>query len=1234
MRRALCIVLLLSFVLVSEIALGQAVRRRTAAERSDFQETSLHKDVLADIDYWAKSSAHINRLDFGRTTEERALSAVIIAKPPVKAASELQRDSRLRVLIIGNIHGGEVAGKEALLIMLRELANNPGHPWLQKLVLIFVPNYNADGNDRIGSNESHRRGQLGPDKGMGWRQNAQGLDLNRDFLKLEAAETRALVGLMNRFDPHVFIDAHTTNGSKHRYQLTYDISHNPACPKEIRAYLRNKLLPRVSAQLSEDGLDTFYYGNFNRAHDRWLTYGYEGRYSTEYFGLRGRLAILSEAYSYVSYKTRIEASKAFISECLTQLSRDAKAVHELCDRVRKKLTAVVKNPKDSQRVAIKAKVAPFAKKVVLKGYENSNGQKPAQHKDYTVTFYGDYKATDWVQKPYAYVLDKNLSRVVGRLKMHGITVEEFTETTKLPVEVYRITGLRGATRSFQGHRLKVASTERKELLRSIPKGAYLVRTAQALGQLVVTLLEPESTDSLLTWNFFDHRIKRGAEFPVFRLATSVHLKTKSAGPVLGRRRLSLDEIYGGGVNFWGRFGRARWLTESRYSQRVGNRAMAVDASSGAAWTHKSEGPEAKSFLGLPGFSKAEASAIVRARRQATRDQSAWLFEYANDLFYLSKKSGKARRLTHSAEREELASFSPDGRMIAFVRNFNIYVISVEDGKELALTTKGHKKLLHGKLDWVYQEELYGRGRFKAYWWSPNSTHIAFLRLDESPVKDYTVTDHIPVRGRLEVTSYPKAGDPLPRVSLGVVAALGGSTRWVETPRSEGLERLIGRVSWSPDGQRLLYQILNRRQNHLDLRSADPRSGQSWSLIEERSKAWVEIIGDPIWLKNGDFLWLSDRTGHRHIYLHRRGQKALTALTQGPWSVRRVHGLDAKEQWIYISASKDSAIESHGYRIKIDGTKLSRLTGLGESHSLQFNKEKTHFIASSSSVHRPPHQALYSAKGRFIRAIEPNSENILDAYQLNKPEFYKVPTRDGYLLNAMLIKPPDFNPKKKYPVLCYVYSGPGAPSVRNRWGGNRYLWHQMLAQEGYCIWICDNRSASSTGIKQTWPIYRKLGQKELIDLEDGLRWLGKKGFVDSKRIGIWGWSYGGYMTSYALTHSKMFKVGIAGAPVTDWRNYDAIYTERYMGLPQDNPKGYRSSSAVTAAADLQGRLLLIHGSIDDNVHLSNTLQLAEALQRAGKHFDLMIYPRNRHGISRSGQSRHLRELMTRFIRKNL
>ncbi|MDF1660612.1 MAG: M14 family metallopeptidase, partial [Planctomycetota bacterium] len=417
-----------SLFLLSPEARAQNRWPLTAAEASHYEKTASHSEVLADIDHWAHHR-HIDRVDFGKTIEGRPLAAAVVAKPPLQGKAPTASDKRLVVLLVGNIHGGEVAGKEALLVLLRELAENSLHPWLKSMIFVFVPNYNADANERIGPGVNHRPGQIGPKAGMGWRQNAQGLDLNRDFLKLDAPETRSLVRLINEWDPHIFIDTHTTNGSKHRYQLTYDVPHNPASPKIIRDFLRGQVLPSVTKTLEKQGLFTFYYGNFNKQHDRWTTFGYEGRYSTEYVGLRGRIAILSEAYSYVSYKTRIRASKAFIGECLNYFSANADKVRTVTQTARRAIVS------GGGAVPLSAAVAPFKKKVVLKGYQS--GEKKL-HNDYEVTFWGQFKATKSAKRPYAYVFPDHLTRVARRLRLHGVTVERLQSGQELPVEVARI----------------------------------------------------------------------------------------------------------------------------------------------------------------------------------------------------------------------------------------------------------------------------------------------------------------------------------------------------------------------------------------------------------------------------------------------------------------------------------------------------------------------------------------------------------------------------------------------------------------------------------------------------------------------------------------------------------------------------------------------------------------------------------------------------------------------------
>ncbi|KAF0221669.1 MAG: dipeptidyl-peptidase 4, partial [bacterium] len=456
------------------------------------------------------------------------------------------------------------------------------------------------------------------------------------------------------------------------------------------------------------------------------------------------------------------------------------------------------------------------------------------------------------------------------------------------------------------------------------------------------------------------------------------------------------------------------------------------------------------------------------------------------------------------------------------------------------------------------------------------------------VPAFTVVDHVPLYQTLEVTNYPKAGEPNPTVKLSIVSAKGGTPKPVELANYQSIEFLITRVGWTPDSKHVVYQVQNREQTWLELNIADNQTGKPRSLLKETSPAWVEVVELPEWLADGSFIWQSDRTGWRHIYHYSPEGKLIGAVTKGDWEVREVYGV--ADNWVYFSGSQHGRISNDVYKVKADGSGFTHLSADWQgNHSPRFNPQFTAFIDVASNINTPPQMRLYKNDGSLVRTIEENKVAALAEFKLGKPEFMRIPTRDGGQMDALMIKPPDFDPSKKYPVMSYNYSGPASPSVRNTWLGPTYIWHQMLAQKGYIIWICDNRSASQQGIRSTYPIFHNFAELELKDLEDGVSWLKQQPFVDAGRIGLWGWSYGGYMTAYALTHSKNFKIGISGAPVTDWHNYDSVYTERYMGLPKDNPEGYRKSSVIEAAANLQGKLLLIHGTMDDNVHIQNSVQ---------------------------------------------
>lgn len=717
-------------------------------------------------------------------------------------------------------------------------------------------------------------------------------------------------------------------------------------------------------------------------------------------------------------------------------------------------------------------------------------------------------------------------------------------------------------------------------------------------------------------------------------------------PVAAQQKLlTIDDLFDPAkrVNFSGNPPNVRWLQDGDYylqtndpSRRDVPRLQKVNAATGEAVPFFDVAKMQAAFAALPGISADNARQLAnRGNYNLNPAETAVLINWSNDLFYYEFGSDRAFRLTFTPEEEVGEGFSPDGKMVSFVRDNNIYIEDLGmQRRERALTKDGSKKILNGRLDWVYQEEIYGRGNFGAYWWSPDSSSIAYLRFDENPVPEFTVVDHIPLYQTVEVTSYPKAGAPNPIVKLGVVAAIGGDTRWVDTFKYMPEDMLISRVTWTPDSKKLFVQIQNREQTFLDLNAADARDGKTSTVFRETTKAWVGVLGEPVWLKDGSFLWQSERNGWRHLYHYSADGKLIRQITDGKWEVRSLEGIDEDKKTLYITSTEHSHIAPQGYKINLDGTGLTRITTGEGSNRFDVSPNHNYFLNVWSDINTPSKTRLFDINGKLVRVIDENNVATLKDYKLGTTELLQVKTRDGFVMEAMMIKPPDFDPKKKYPVMSFTYSGPHAPQVRNAWGATTYMWYQLFAQKGYIMWVCDNRTASGKGAESTWPVYKNLGELELRDLEDGLTWLKSQPYVDGSRIGLSGWSYGGFMTSYALTHSQSFKVGIAGGTVSDFRDYDSVYTERYMLTPQNNPEGYKKGAPVNAAKDLHGKLLLIHGAIDDNVHMQNTMQFVYELQKAGKQFDLMIYPKSRHGVTDPLLVKHMRQMMTDYVIKNL
>lgn len=636
-------------------------------------------------------------------------------------------------------------------------------------------------------------------------------------------------------------------------------------------------------------------------------------------------------------------------------------------------------------------------------------------------------------------------------------------------------------------------------------------------------------------------------------------------------------------------------------------------------------------IGLP---PEEAKSVAQNVQAQSAASDSFLLGSDEDLFVYNAAAKTAKQLTKDKIKELEADFSPDGKKISFVRANNLFAVDIASGKETQFTKDGDKNTLNGYLAWVYEEELYGRGQNRGYWWSPDSQKIVYLRTDDSSVPKFVLTDDTETNQIVEDTNYPQAGDPNPFVTLKVANVLTGKVTDIDTSKYDEADFLISRVDWSPDSGWVVYQAQNREQTFLDLNAFDLASGNTKTLFREKTPAWVEAIDNPHWLKDGSFVWESTRDGFRHLYLYGKNGELIRQVTKGEWEIRSFYGVDEKTGFAYFSATEHSPIAAQIYRIKLDGTGLTRLTKKEGTYTANFNPTFTHFVANWSDIETPWQTYLLRADGSVEKVINDNRVDVLSKYALSKPEFLKVKNRDGFEMEAIMIKPPGFDPSKKYPVMSYVYGGPHAPQVANSWGGSRYLFHQYLAQKGYIIWILDPRSASGKGEKETWTAYKQLGYTEYLDLEDGVKYLKSLPFVDGERLGIWGWSYGGFMTTYALTHGKSFKIGIAGGTVSDWALYDSIYTERYMLTPDNNPAGYLKTSVLDNAKDLSGKLLLIHGVIDNNVHLQNTTKLVYELQKAGKQFDLMLYPTQRHGVVDPQQVYHLYTLMGNFVLENL
>jgi dipeptidyl-peptidase-4 len=678
---------------------------------------------------------------------------------------------------------------------------------------------------------------------------------------------------------------------------------------------------------------------------------------------------------------------------------------------------------------------------------------------------------------------------------------------------------------------------------------------------------------------------------------------------------------------------------------LGKELWARDAATGqarrlidAAALAKLLDPWPKTWLQRTGFGRRSPS-----RYLWSPSGDALLLRSASRLVWYDLKTGQSRQLVAGDEPLTDPKISPDGRWVSYIRDYNLWIANVRTAGARELTRDGKESLRDGQVDWIYPEEL---GLFTAYWWSPDSSRIAYMQFDESRVLRYPLLNPNSYDSSVYWTRYPRAGQPNPVVRVGVVGLAGGKTVWMNAGSDTDI--YLPAVAWLPDSKQISIERLDRSQKRLDLLFANTSTGRSRSVLTEEDRYWINVgavFSDPTglssapdFLSDGRFILSSERTGFRQLYLYDKNGDLVRPLTNGRWVVTDIAGVDQKNGFVYFISTQESPRQRQLYRVSLDGTGLERISTEAGTHDILMAPGAADYLDTYSTINAPPRQDLYTAAGKRVSTLTDGSIPELANVSLGPVQFLHLKASDGAMLEAEMIKPPDFSPTKKYPVLFYVYGGPQAQNVRDMWGGTTFLWHQLMAEHGYIIFMLDNRGSYNRGHAFETPVYHHFGSVEVQDQLVGVHYLETQPYVDASRIGVWGWSYGGHLTLHLLfREGKFFKTGVAVAPVTDWRQYDTIYTERYMGTPQQNAQGYIDASPVTYVAQFTGQLLLMHGTGDDNVHFANTTELIQNLiehKLYADHVRLMIFPGRGHPISDSPARVQLFERMTAFLLKNL
>ncbi|WP_158728472.1 S9 family peptidase [Flavobacterium sp. I-STPA6A] len=707
--------------------------------------------------------------------------------------------------------------------------------------------------------------------------------------------------------------------------------------------------------------------------------------------------------------------------------------------------------------------------------------------------------------------------------------------------------------------------------------------------------------------------------------------------VIGQQKITIDEMYNGTFRTKGMDELQSLKNTNQYTVLnvdMQSRSMQIDVYDFATLKKTATLIDTKLHQELAsGIDSYSFDASEKMILLACNSNQIFRHSFTADYYLYDITTKKLKKLFDFQVQEP--TFSPDGKKIAYARENNLYVYDLATAKSTAITTDGQKNsIINGITDWVYEEEF---AFVKAFDWSTDSKKVAYIRFDESKVPEFSMSmfakDLYPT---MQTFKYPKAGEKNAVVSLHIYDVDANAVKNIKLDNYNDF--YIARLKWTNDSNLVSAQVLNRHQDNLDLIFVDATSGTTKVVLNEKDKAYVDVTDNLTFLKDNSFIWTSEKNGFNHIYLYDKNGSLKNQVTNGNWEVTNYYGYDEKTNSVFYQSVENGSINRDVYKVLLNGKGKVRLSQNTGTNAATFSPNFQYYINTYSSASQPTTYTLNEAKaGKQIQVIE-NNEALatkLKNYDLPAKEFFVLKTEKGIELNAWIIKPKDFDPNKKYPVFMYQYSGPGSQQVNNEWNSTDDYWFMMLSQQGYIVACVDGRGTGFKGADFKKVTQLQLGKYEVEDQIDAAKVIGNYSFVDKSRIGIFGWSYGGFMASNCiLKGNDVFKMAIAVAPVTNWRFYDSVYTERYMTTPQENASGYDDNSPINHVNKLKGKYLLIHGSGDDNVHVQNAMQMMEALIQANKQFDSQIYPDNNHGIYGGKTRVQLYTKMTNFIKENL